>query len=52
MMAPLVATLTTAQEQLAAVEEEMAQVAKGDPMIWLCATAPGVALICPRHSFR
>jgi transposase len=44
-MAPLVATLTVAQEQLAAVDKEIAQVAKGDPIIQLCATAPGVALI-------
>ena len=45
LMAPLVATLTVAQEQLAAVDAEIAQVAKGDPIIRLCATAPGVALI-------
>ncbi len=44
-MAPLVATLTVAQEQLAAIDHEIAQVAKGDPIIRLCATAPGVALI-------
>jgi transposase len=44
-MAPLVATLTATQEQLAAVDKEIAQVAKGDPIIRLCATAPGVALI-------
>ncbi len=45
LMAPLVATLTVVQEQLAAVDKEIAQVAKGDPIIRLCATAPGVALI-------
>jgi len=45
LMAPLVATLTVAQEQLAAVDKEIAQIAKGDPIIRLCATAPGVALI-------
>jgi transposase len=45
LMAPLVATLTVAQEQLAAVDKEIAQVAKDDPIIRLCATAPGVALI-------
>jgi transposase len=45
LMAPLVATLTVAQEQLAVVDKEIAQVAKGDPIIRLCATAPGVALI-------
>ena len=45
LMAPLVATLTVAQEQLAAVDAEVAQLAKRDPIIQLCATAPGVALI-------
>lgn len=45
LMAPLVATLTVAQEQLATVDQEIAQVAKSDPIIQLCATAPGVALI-------
>jgi transposase len=45
LMAPLVATLTVAQQQLAAVDQEIAQVAKEDPIIRLCATAPGVALI-------
>jgi transposase len=45
LMAPLVATLAVAQEQLAAVDKEIAQVAKSDPIIRLCATAPGVALI-------
>ena len=45
LMAPLVATLTVAQEQLAAVDAEIAQVAKGDPIIRLCATAPGITLI-------
>lgn len=45
LMMPLVTTLTVAQEQLAAVDKEIAQVAKGDPIIRLCATAPGVALI-------
>jgi transposase len=45
LMAPLVATLTVAQEQLAAMDKEIARVAKGDPIIRLCATAPGVALI-------
>jgi transposase len=45
LMAPLVATLKVAQEQLAQVDAEIAQVAKKDPIIQLCATAPGVALI-------
>jgi len=45
LMAPLVATLETAQKQLALVDDELAQLAKRDPVISLCATAPGVALI-------
>lgn len=45
LMAPLVATLKTAQEQLVLVDNELAQIAKQDPIICLCATAPGVALI-------
>jgi transposase len=45
LMAPLVATLTIAQEQLADVDAQIAQVAKADPIIRLCATAPGVAVI-------
>ena len=45
LMAPLVATLTVAQEQLAAIDREIVQLAKADPIIQLCATAPGVALI-------
>lgn len=45
LMAPLVATLAVTQEQLAAVDEDIAQVAKADPIIGLCATAPGVAVI-------
>lgn len=45
LIAPLVATLQIAEEQLAVVEDELAQVAKQDPIIGLCATAPGVALI-------
>jgi transposase len=45
LMAPLVTTLTVAQEQLAAIDREIAQVAKDDPIIQLCSTAPGVAII-------
>jgi hypothetical protein len=33
-MAPLVATLKTAQEQLAMVDADIAQVAKGDPVLF------------------
>ncbi len=45
LMAPLVATLTTAQVQIARVDAELAQIAKGDDVIRLCATVPGVAVI-------
>ena len=45
LMAPLVATLTTAEEQLGNVDEELAQIAKADPAIQLCATVPGIAVI-------
>jgi len=45
LMAPLVATLTVAQKQLAVVDAEIARVAKADPVIKLCATAPGVGVI-------
>jgi transposase len=45
LVAPLVATLKSAQEQLVLVDNELAQIAKRDPIICLCATAPGVALI-------
>ena len=45
LMAPLVATLKVGQEQLALVDDELVQIGKRDPVISLCATAPGVALI-------
>jgi transposase len=45
LMAPLAATLATAQEQIARVDVELAQIAKGDDVIRLCATVPGVAVI-------
>ncbi|MEO6418844.1 MAG: IS110 family transposase, partial [Polyangiaceae bacterium] len=45
LIAPLVATLKTAQEQIVIVENDLAEIAKQDPIIRLCATAPGVALI-------
>jgi transposase len=45
LMAPLVATLTVAQEQLATIDAQIAEVAKADPIIGLCATAPGVGVI-------
>jgi transposase len=45
LIAPLVATLHTAETQIALVDEELAVLAKADPTICLCATAPGVALV-------
>jgi transposase len=45
LMAPLVATLATGGEQLAKVDAELAHIAKTDPVIQLCATVPGVAVI-------
>lgn len=45
LMAPLVATLKVAQEQVEQVDAELAEMAKRDPIITLCATAPGVAVI-------
>lgn len=45
IMAPLVATLRVAQEQIALVDAELADIAKNDISIRLCATAPGVGLI-------
>jgi len=45
LMAPLVKTLTVAQEQLALVDAEIAEIARGDSIIRLCATVPGVAVI-------
>jgi transposase len=45
LMAPLVATLSVAQQQLAVMDAQIAQIAKRDPIIGLCATAPGVAVI-------
>src|SRR5579863_2441433 len=45
LIAPLVATLRVAEEQLAALDAQLAEVAKHDPILRLCATAPGVGLI-------
>ena len=45
LMTPVVQTLTVAQEQLALVDAEIADIAKGDAIIGLCATVPGVAVI-------
>ncbi len=45
LMAPLVVTLKVAQKELEKLDNELAQIAKSDPIISLCATAPGVAVI-------
>ena len=45
LMAPLVATLAIAQKQIARVDADLAEYARRDPIIGLCATAPGVAVI-------
>jgi transposase len=45
LIAPLVATLRVAEEQIALVEAELAEIAKKDPVIRQCATAPGVGVI-------
>jgi transposase len=45
LIAPLAATLRTAEMQIAIVDQELATLAKADPTICLCATAPGVALV-------
>jgi transposase len=45
VMAPLVATLRVAQDQIGRVDADLAQVAKADVIIRLLASAPGVAII-------
>jgi len=45
LIAPIVATLTTAEEQIAVVDAELAALVAEDPMVMLCMTAPGVGLI-------
>jgi len=45
LVAPLVATLTVAQTQIELVDAQLAEVAKKDPIIGLCATAPGVGVV-------
>ena len=52
LMAPLVATLTVAQEQLAAVDKEIAPVAKGDPIIRLSRRPRGSPSSSRRPSCR
>jgi len=45
LMAPLVATLQTAEQQLGLVDAELAGLAEKDSAIQLCATVPGVAVV-------
>jgi transposase len=45
LIAPLVATLAIAEEQIARVDAELADMVAGDTMTTLCATAPGVGII-------
>jgi transposase len=45
LIGPLKAVLEVIGEQLAHVDDELEQIAKHDPLIRLCATAPGVGLI-------
>ena len=45
LIAPLIAALERIEEQLARVDDELGRMAKDDPLIQLCATAPGVGLI-------
>jgi transposase len=45
LVAPLTTTLEVIEEQLAHVDYELELVAKRDPLVRLCATAPGVGLI-------
>ena len=45
LIRPLLATLRIAEEEIARLDAELAEIAKGDESIRLCATAPGVGLI-------
>jgi transposase len=45
LIAPLTAVLKGVEEHLAHVDDELELIAKRDPLIRLCATAPGVGLI-------
>jgi transposase len=45
LVAPLTTTLEVIEEQLAHVDDELELLAKRDPLVRLCATAPGVGLI-------
>jgi transposase len=45
LIAPLVATLAVAEEQIAALDAELAQMVAKDPLVMICASAPGVGVI-------
>ncbi len=45
LIAPLASAMVVVEEQLAHVDDELEAIAKRDPLIQLCATAPGVGLI-------
>lgn len=45
LVEPLIATLTTIQDQLTRVEADLSAFCERDPLIALCATVPGVGLI-------
>jgi transposase len=45
LVAPLTTALEVIEEQLAHVDDELEVLAKRDPLVRLCATAPGVGLI-------
>jgi transposase len=45
LVAPLSAVLENVEEQLSHVDDELEALAKHDPLVQLCATAPGVGLI-------
>jgi transposase len=45
LVAPLTAVLESVEEQLAHVDDELETIARREPLVQLCATAPGVGLI-------
>jgi transposase len=45
LISPLSSTLEAIEEELAHVDDELEELAKKDPLVSLCATAPGVGLI-------
>jgi len=45
LIAPLIATLVVADDQIAALDAELARMVADDPMVTLCMSAPGVGVI-------